>query len=156
MRIHSGYFMFKYILEEFFRVKNGRTVFGYNTSKRSNVLWSVPLRLFFGLALFLDGMANVNDSVSFLVTAHPGLGALEIVLGALIFLGLFTWLANLIVIILFFFAMLTWPTTWALFVALALMNGSGRSFGLDYWFVPWLQKTWGRSRYGVPQSIYKK
>lgn len=156
MRIHSGYFMFKYILEEFFRVKNGRTVFGYNTSKRSNVLWSVPLRLFFGLALFLDGMANVNDSVSFLVTAHPGLGALEIVLGALIFLGLFTWLANLIVIILFFFAMLTWPTTWTLFVALALMNGSGRSFGLDYWFVPWLQKTWGRSRYGVPQSIYKK
>ncbi len=155
MRIRSGYFMWKYVMEEFFRIDNGRTVFGYNTAKRSNTLWSVPLRLFFGLAVFLDGLANVNGNASFLITAHPGLGTLEIILGALIFFGLFTWCANLIMIVLFFSAMLTWPTTWVLFVALQLMNGSGRSFGLDYWFVPWLQRTWGKSRYGVPQSIYK-
>ncbi|KRM44920.1 NAD(P)/FAD-dependent oxidoreductase [Lentilactobacillus parafarraginis] len=156
-KIHSGYFMWKYIMEEFFRVKNGRTVFGYNTSKRSNVLWSVPLRLFFGLALFIDGMANIHGGTdSFLITGYPGLGTLEVILGGLIFLGWLTWCANLIVIILFFSVMLTWSTTWVLFVAFTLLNGSGRSFGLDYWFVPWLQRTWGHSRYGVPQAIYKK
>ncbi|MCH4165768.1 MAG: FAD-dependent oxidoreductase [Lentilactobacillus diolivorans] len=156
MRIRSGYFMFQYILDEFFRVDNDRTVFGGHTARRSNVLWSVPLRLFFGLAFFLDGLANMNGSGGFLVVGYPELAICELIIGVLIFLGFLTWLANLAIIVLFFSAMLTWSTVWVIFVALALMNGSGRSFGLDYWFVPWLQRVWGKSRYGVPQSVYKK
>ncbi|MDM7515461.1 NAD(P)/FAD-dependent oxidoreductase [Lentilactobacillus sp. TOM.63] len=148
-RIRSGYFMFNYILDEFFRANDNRTVFGAHTSRRSNVLWSVPMRLFFGLALMIDGI-----SAHYLITGSGGLAMFEAILGCLIFLGLFTWIANLAVIVLFFAAMMSWPTTWILFVAIALMNGSGRSFGLDYWCVPWLQKALGRSQYGIPKSLY--
>lgn len=156
MRIGSGYYFFKYLLDEFFRTANGRTVFGYHTSRQSNVLWSVPLRLFFGLGLFIDGLANANGNMPWLISGQGWIAYCELILGCLIFLGLGTWTANLLVIIGFFVFLHTWATSWVLFVALALMNGSGRSIGLDYWFVPWLQKTWARSRYGEPKSIYKK
>lgn len=153
-RISSGYYLWKYILDEFFWVKNGRTVFSYHTSRKSNVLWTVPLRLFFGLSLFLDGLANMNGGNPWIITAHPGVGWLEAILGCFIFLGLCTFIANLIVICLFFFTMMATSTIWVLFAAIALLNGSGRSIGLDYWFIPWIEKVWGKARYGVPQSIY--
>lgn len=47
-----------------------------------------------------------------------------------------------------------WVNVWMFFAAIAVMNGSGRSFGLDMWFVPWLEKTLGKSRYGVLRPIY--
>ncbi len=140
MRIASMYYTWKYFMDEFFNVENGRTVFGYNTSRRSNVLWSLPLRLYFGIALFIDGLAKMNGDSSWLVMGHSGFGIWELILGCLIFFGLATWCANFIVIICFFIFLHSWATVWVLFVAFALMNGSGRSFGLDLWFVPWLQK----------------
>nr|WP_282802260.1 FAD-dependent oxidoreductase [Secundilactobacillus kimchicus] len=156
MRIASMYYTWKYFMDEFFNVENGRTVFGYNTSRRSNVLWSLPLRLYFGIALFIDGLAKMNGDSSWLVMGHPGFGIWELILGCLIFFGLATWCANFIVIICFFIFLHSWATVWVLFVAFALMNGSGRSFGLDLWFVPWLQKTLGKWRYGTQRSIYRK
>ncbi|WP_283679298.1 FAD-dependent oxidoreductase [Lentilactobacillus sp. Marseille-Q4993] len=155
-RISSGYYLWKYILDEFFWVRNGRTVFSYHTSRRANVLWAVPLRIFFGLSLFIDGLANMNGGNPWIITQHGGAGWLEAVLGCLIFFGLFTFIANLIVICLFFFTMMSTTTLWVPFVAFALLNGSGRSFGLDYWVVPKIQKSWGRARYGVPQPIYTR
>lgn len=153
-RIGSFYFMWKYLMDEFFRIDNGRTVFGYNTARRSNVLWTVPLRITFGLGLFIDGVDKFQGDISWLVIGHSGIGIWEIILGCLIFFGLGTWTAALLVAIGFFFFLHTWATCWVLFVAIALMNGSGRSIGLDYWFVPWLQRSLGRSRYGVPRSFY--
>lgn len=84
-----------------------------------------------------------------------GLTAIEGIIGCLLFFGLFTWIASLALIVIFFMGIASWPHAWIVFAAIALMNGSGRSIGLDYWFVPWLQKTWGRSRYGIPKSLYK-
>lgn len=153
-RIKSFYFMWKYLMDEIFRVANGRTVFGTNTSRQGNVLWSLPLRLFFGIGLFIDGLSKMNGDVGWLVSGHPGLGIWELLIGALIFLGLGTWCACFLVIIGFFVFLHSWATVWVLFVAFALMNGSGRSFGLDLWFVPWLQRTLGQSRYGVSRSRY--
>ncbi|MTV81917.1 FAD-dependent oxidoreductase [Secundilactobacillus folii] len=153
-KIHSGYAMWKYTMDEFFRVANNRTVFGANTARNGNVLWSLPLRLFFGIALFMDGMSNMGGTAGWLSTVSPTIGTIELVLGILIFFGLASWCANFLVILGFLFFIHTWSAVWILFVAFALLNGSGRSFGLDFWFVPWLQRTWGRSRYGIPRSIY--
>jgi NADH dehydrogenase len=51
--------------------------------------------------------------------------------------------------------MLTWVSIWYIFVAIALMNGSGRALGLDRWIQPWIQKHFFHWWYRKPQSIYK-
>ncbi|AEB73867.1 NAD(P)/FAD-dependent oxidoreductase [Lentilactobacillus buchneri] len=150
MRIHSGYFMMQYILQEFFRVDNNRTVLPGITARQGNALWSVPLRMFLGIVLMVDAF-----SYNAIIPVGFGLTAIEGIIGCLLFFGLFTWIASLALIVIFFMGIASWPHAWIVFAAIALMNGSGRSIGLDYWFVPWLQKTWGRSRYGIPKSLYK-
>lgn len=155
-RIRSGYAMWKYLKDEIFKTANKRTVLGSNTATNTNVLWTLPLRLFFGLGLFLDGMSNMGGTAGWMTSLSPTMGTIELILGALIFFGLATWCANFLVILGFLFLVHTWPASWILFVAFALLNGSGRTFGLDIWFVPWLQRTWSHSRYGIPRSIYKQ
>jgi pyridine nucleotide-disulfide family oxidoreductase len=43
---------------------------------------------------------------------------------------------------------------WFVPAAIALMNGSGRAFGLDYYVIPWFQRTAGRWWYGKSKAIY--
>lgn len=155
-RIRSGYAMWKYLRDEIFKTENKRTVLGSNTATNTNVLWTLPLRIFFGIALFIDGMSNMGGDAGWLTSLSPTMGTIELILGALIFFGLATWCANFLVILGFLFLVHTWPASWILFVAFALLNGSGRTFGLDIWFVPWLQRTWAHSRYGKPSSIYRQ
>lgn len=82
----------------------------------------------------------------------------EILLGVLLVIGLCTWFAGAMsaffVAIFCLSGMNYWVNVWMIFAAIAVMNGSGRSFGLDMWFVPWLQKTLGKARYGVLRPIY--
>ncbi|MGO3380406.1 MAG: FAD-dependent oxidoreductase [Loigolactobacillus coryniformis] len=84
----------------------------------------------------------------------------EIGLALCILFGLFTWLANAItiglVVVFCLSGMFYWVNMWMPFMALALMNGSGRAFGLDFWVVPWLQKHFGHWWYGDLKSIYGK
>ncbi len=84
---------------------------------------------------------------------------IEIAIGLAIIFGLFTWLANAAsVAFLTMFtlsAMLGWDKVWALPASIALMNGSGRTFGLDYWVIPYVQNKLGRFWYGKEQSIYR-
>ena len=78
---------------------------------------------------------------------------------ALIF-GLFTWLASAATIglpvVFCLSGMFFWVNIWFIFVAFALMNGSGRALGLDRWVIPWIQRTVGKWWYGTPRSIYGK
>lgn len=57
--IGSGYYMFQYIMHEFFRIKDDRTVFRGHTSRYGNVLWSVPLRMFYGVVWLVDAMKKI-------------------------------------------------------------------------------------------------
>ncbi|GMG69584.1 NAD(P)/FAD-dependent oxidoreductase [Tetragenococcus halophilus] len=57
--IRTGYYMFQYIMHEFFRVKDDRNVARGHTSRNSNVLWSVPLRVFYGLVWFLEAFKKI-------------------------------------------------------------------------------------------------
>ncbi|GAA4076164.1 FAD-dependent oxidoreductase [Amphibacillus indicireducens] len=84
---------------------------------------------------------------------------IEIGIGLAILFGLFTWLANAASVgFLTMFtltAMLGWDKIWALPASIALMNGSGRTFGLDYWVIPYIQNKLGRFWYGTERSIYR-
>ncbi len=83
---------------------------------------------------------------------------IELALGLAILFGLFTWLASagstafLGVFILS--AMLGWDKFWALPASIALMNGAGRGFGLDYWVMPFLAEKLGTFWYGEDRSIH--
>lgn len=50
--------------------------------------------------------------------------------------------------------MFYWVNIWFIFVAFALMNGSGRAVGLDRWVIPWIQRKLGKAWYGTPKARY--
>jgi NADH dehydrogenase len=252
--IRSGYYMFQYMMHEFFHIKDDRNVTRGHSSRYGNVLWSVPLRIFYGLVWFIEAFKkivgngevlkpstwfgegswftgnsvfpwtwdyNVADVASGAsatgsdaTTAATGAGAatteatthaahfglsyaygedpmavidktpdwfnnimkvimpnndvamffqkfmvfFEIALALALIAGLFTWLcsATTIVLVITFClsGMFYWVNIWFIFVAFALMNGSGRALGLDRWVIPWLQKTIGNWWYGKPKARY--
>ncbi|MBU5595504.1 FAD-dependent oxidoreductase [Amphibacillus sp. MSJ-3] len=84
---------------------------------------------------------------------------IELAIGLALIFGLFTWLANLasagFLVMFTLTAMLGWDKAWAFPASIALMNGSGRSLGLDYWVIPFIQKKLSRFWYGKEQSIYQ-
>ncbi|WP_067841244.1 FAD-dependent oxidoreductase [Amphibacillus sediminis] len=84
---------------------------------------------------------------------------IEIAIGLAIIAGLFTWIANAasvgFLLMFTLTAMLGWDKVWALPASIALMNGSGRTFGLDYWVVPFIQKKLGNWWYGKERAIYQ-
>ncbi|MFW3538412.1 NADH dehydrogenase [Vagococcus fluvialis] len=242
--IRSGYYMFQYIIHEFFRIGDERNIMRGHTSRNSNVLWSVPLRVFYGSVWLVEAMKKIvgngklfspstwfgegswfTDSVAFpfpwlqqaadatsgasaaegagdavAAIADPVFGLsyaygeepmtvfkempgwfskimefmmpntevalfmqkfmtiFEVALALAIIVGLFTWLANattIVLVIMFCLSgMFYWVNIWFLFVAFALMNGSGRAFGLDKWVIPWIQRTVGKWWYGDVKSRY--
>ncbi|MDR2976029.1 MAG: NAD(P)/FAD-dependent oxidoreductase [Streptococcaceae bacterium] len=83
----------------------------------------------------------------------------ELLLALAILFGAFTFLASAatagLTIMFASTGMLTWVSLWYIFVAIALMNGSGRAMGLDRWIQPWIQKHFFHWWYRKPQSIYK-
>lgn len=243
--IRSGYYSFQYLMHEFFHIKDDRNVTRGHSSRYGNVLWSVPLRVFYGSVWLVEAMKKVvghgdylnpstwfgegswfTDSVAFpfpwlqdtvttgasatetatntvegaaeaaqfglsyaygeepmLVFEHMPkwfesimksmmptpevalfmqkfMTIVEILLALALIAGLFTWLSSAVTIgltIAFCLSgMFYWVNIWFIFVALALMNGSGRAIGLDRWVIPWLQKTIGQWWYGKPKSRYGK
>lgn len=83
---------------------------------------------------------------------------IELALGLALLFGLFTWLSSFVsascLMMFTLTAMLGWDKAWALPASIALMNGSGRTFGLDYWVIPYLQNKLGRWWYGKEKAIY--
>lgn len=249
--IRSGHYVFQYMMHEFFRVENERNVTRGHSSRNSNVLWSVPLRIFYGLVWLVEAVKKVigNGEVlkpstwfgegSWFVgnpvfpwtweyakdAADAATGAteaadvataatetvdgaveaakfglsfahgeepmavlenspawftkimqfimpnndvamffqkfmvfFEIALALALIAGLFTWLssATTIVLVVTFClsGMFYWVNIWFIPVAFALMNGSGRTLGLDKWVQPWIQRTLHRWWYGEVKSIY--
>ncbi|WEG73350.1 NAD(P)/FAD-dependent oxidoreductase [Vagococcus intermedius] len=57
--IRSGYYAFQYMMHEFFHIKDERNVARGHSSRNSNVLWSVPLRIFYGLVWLVEAMKKV-------------------------------------------------------------------------------------------------
>lgn len=258
--IRSGYYMFQYIMHEFFHIKDERNIMRGHSSRYGNVLWSVPLRIFYGLMWLIESSKKVvgdgqwfkpstwfgqgswfTDHVVFpfpwlqeqaattgasaaaggaseATSAASGAAAsgagdaaaqvaqqahfgfsyaygeqpmqvldhmpkwfesimkvmmpnkevalffqkfmtvFEICIALALIVGLFTWLASAttiaLVVTFCLSGMFFWVNIWFIPVAFALMNGSGRAFGLDHWVVPWIQRTLGRWWYGDVKSRY--
>lgn len=85
---------------------------------------------------------------------------LEIAIGLALIAGAFVWLVSAVtasfVVMFSLSGMFYWVNIWFIPVAIALMAGAGRSFGLDYWIMPWLGKTLDKWIYGTPRHIYRK
>lgn len=84
----------------------------------------------------------------------------ELALGLALVFGLFTWLAALassgFIVMFTLTAMLGWDKFWALPASIALLNGAGRTFGLDYWVVPYIQNKLALWWYGKERAIYRE
>ena len=50
--------------------------------------------------------------------------------------------------------MFYWVNLWMIPMAIAVMNGSGRAFGLDKWVIPYLQRVFGKWWYKQPKALY--
>ena len=254
--IRSGYYMFQYIMHEIFHIKDDRSVARGHTSRYGNVLWSVPLRVFYGMVWLVESMKRIvgngdylkpstwfgdgswfTDKVVFpfpwlqeqvttgasqatetattaasgaadaaasggadaaTQAAHFGLSyaygetpmqvfdhmpkwfesvmkfmmpnqevalfmqkfmtIVEVCIALALIAGLFTWLSSAatigLTIAFCLSGMFYWVNIWFIFVAFALMNGSGRAVGLDRWVIPWIQRKLGKAWYGTPKARY--
>lgn len=238
--IRSGYYMWQYIMHEFFHIKDGRNIFRGWTSRYGNVIWVLPLRVYLGWFWIDEALSKIYgestwDKVNFshLGRLFNGIGKdswltattskmpfdwlqtaatsgasqaagdkageaaqnvtvpilqhmpgwfkwimqlllpnldvalfmqkvvpfIELAIGLAILAGLFTWLASIgsagFLVMFTFSAMLGWDKFWALPASIAMLNGAGRTFGFDFWVVPWIQKGLGKWWYGKPKSIYR-
>ncbi len=238
--IRSGYYMWQYIMHEFFHIKDRRNIFRGWTSRYGNVIWSLPLRVYLGWFWIDEALAKIYgegtwDKVSLtnLKPMFQGLGPdswltattskmpfdwlqaaatsgasqaagdaagdaaqnvttpilshmwgwfewimklvmpnqdvavfmqkvvpfIELAIGLALVAGLFTWLASVgsmgFLVMFTLSAMLGWDKFWALPASFAMLNGAGRTFGLDYWVVPWFQKHLGNFWYGKPRAVYR-
>lgn len=84
----------------------------------------------------------------------------EIGIGLCLIAGLFTFLASgasaFMVCNFVLSAMAGWDILWFFFGSIALMGGSGRTFGLDYYVMPWINKIAGNWWLGKRVPVYKQ
>jgi NADH dehydrogenase len=59
LQIGSLWYFFTYLKNEIFNTPDNRNLFRGHTSRRGNVLWALPLRLFYGLIWLLDAVPKV-------------------------------------------------------------------------------------------------
>ena len=85
---------------------------------------------------------------------------LELGIGLCLIAGLFTFLASAASIFMGFnfilSAMGEWSILWYIFSSIALMQGAGRTFGLDYYVMPWITKKVGNYWLGKKVPVYKQ
>ncbi len=228
LEIFSMYYAIQYVMHEFFHIKNRRNIFRGHLSRYGNVLWSLPLRLFYGGMWTIEGIKKLfgiwgaeswffgehlafpfewlqdpttgasavveevakapafafnytyGEEPMMVLSKMPGwfeaimkimvpnvevaylmqkvMTLVELAIGLAIMAGFLTWIVNAVTIGLVgtfvLSGMFYWVNMWFVPVAIALMNGSGRAFGLDYYIIPWFQKVAGKWWYGESKNIY--
>ena len=84
---------------------------------------------------------------------------LEMGMGLCLIVGLFTFIFSAVsagmVVNFILCAMAGWDILWYFFGAIALMSGAGRTFGLDYYVMPWITRLADNFWHGKKQPIYK-
>ena len=122
------------------------------------VEWAQPI--IYSPPFFMNWIMRVAmPNVSVAVASQRIIVFVQILLGLALIFGLFTWLASLagtgLLTMLLFTAMLGWGDLWALMASVAILNGAGRTLGLDYYVMPWLKSHLGRWYYGSVKSVYR-
>jgi NADH:ubiquinone reductase (H+-translocating) len=84
---------------------------------------------------------------------------MEIGMGLCLIAGLFTFICSGVsagmVVNFILCAMAGWDILWFFFGSIALMGGAGRTFGLDYYIMPWITRLADNFWHGKKQPIYK-
>lgn len=82
----------------------------------------------------------------------------EIAIGLCLIVGLFTFIAAAassgMTVVFVLSAMAGWEILWFTIGGIALMSGSGRTFGLDYYVMPWINNLVGNFWMGKRRPIY--
>ncbi|VYU19071.1 NADH dehydrogenase FAD-containing subunit [Clostridium tertium] len=85
---------------------------------------------------------------------------MEIGMGLCLIAGLFTFIFSAVsagmVVNFILCAMAGWDILWYFFGSIALMGGAGRTFGLDYYIMPWITRIADNFWHGKKEPIYKK
>ncbi len=133
-----------YLKDEFFTVSNSRSCVGGHFSNRSANILMVPLRVWLGMVWLLAGLYGSQDI--FLSSTTSFTGGLEVAVGLTLITGLFTTLSSILSIVLQIVFMSVLGSTsgniWMILSAIAVMNGGGMVFGLDYYIKPLMRKWW--------------
>lgn len=84
---------------------------------------------------------------------------IEIGMGLCLIAGLFTFIFSAVsagmVLNFILCAMAGWDILWYFFGAIALMGGAGRTFGLDYYIMPWITRLADNFWHGKKKPMYK-
>lgn len=103
---------------------------------------------------FVDNVILSSDSMQ--VFMQGFIVVAEILIGLALIGGLFTFPASLFSIILQFMFVCTTGlylnSIWMIFAGIAVLIGAGRTFGLDYYVMPWLKKKW--KKIGFVKRLY--
>lgn len=155
LQLNSWYYLGHYLRDEIFETPDGRNPFFGWTSRQGNVLFTLPLR-------FIIGMMWMSAAQA---TGMPGTftGTVALIIGWLIVLGMFTSVAAFVGILLSIYFMIASAGSiiaitgaWAMMAAasFAIMNGSGRVLGVDFWLIPALERFANRVLHGKRSSQY--
>lgn len=105
---------------------------------------------------FVDKVILPNDSVQIFMQGFIVIA--EILIGLALMGGLFTTPASAFSLVLQFMFVCTTGlylgTFWMIFAAIAVLIGAGRTFGLDYYAMPFLKKQWKRIPFVKRLYIY--
>ncbi len=108
------------------------------------------------LNVFLNKVVLPNNSLQ--IAMQTIIVIAEILIGLALIGGLFTLPASAFSLVLQFMFVTTTGlylgTFWMIFAAIAVLIGGGRTFGLDYYAMPWLQRRWNRSRFAKKTYVY--
>lgn len=84
---------------------------------------------------------------------------IEIGMGLALIAGLFTFIFSAVsagmVVNFILCAMAGWDILWYFFGSIALMSGAGRTFGLDYYIIPWISRIADEFWHGKKKPLYK-
>ncbi len=114
----------------------------------------------------LESMPKFYESIMKVFMPNPDIAVwfqrivvlTEIGIGLCLIAGLFTFIASaasaFMTVNFIFSAMAGWDILWYTFGSIALMSGAGRTFGLDYYVMPWISNIVGNFWMGKRRPIY--
>jgi len=152
LQIKSWYYLGHYLRDEIFETPDGRNPFFGWTSRQGNVLFALPLRLVLGMIWMSVGQSAALSGTWMSMVA--------LIIGWLIFFGMFTSMAGFIGIILSIGMIMSGNATGDIVYFLlpaasfAIMNGSGRVLGVDFWLMPAVERFANRVLHGKRSSRY--
>ncbi len=105
---------------------------------------------------FIDEFVMGNDGLQ--IVMQIGIVVAEILIGLALIGGLFTFIsssASLVLQVMFIMTTgLYLSTFWMIFAAIAVLIGGGSTFGLDYYAIPALKKSWGKLKFVRKWYVY--